>query len=1714
MYFDGASVFARRTSVYLLVWAVSYGLTQLFVAAGNADGANLGRLTGVFSTAMLLAVSLMLLAKYVRVRRSGPKAVGRAAAAVLMLVSLVAIWPSSMAGQGGFTGLSQQTVNDVIDAATFSGSATRSVRVEHGGFPFIAFGQPIEVASFTDIAVAVEDCGWGVACRARAQELREWAGDVDPTPGVARAYGGIRDVGVGDVTFTLPYQLVGPEAALQTGPPVNGIGSFNGGLTGILVRGSMLVRLDIRTYRYQEGWTDAERQEAALVIFGQFASALPGFLRPAADELAEIAVFTAIILVLAGVGVNVATEMAASWAEALGQAAVQAEHAASAAVQDAAASPPPLMFSDGEPVQTNDKGQYFVWDRHGTGMWVERAEAERFVDALARGHAERLAEDEQRLRAHQHQANRDWADLQSRNEYEQRVEAGEWASGPPPSWMKERWPGLYERALEVSRLDEFTRRADQTRIWMERNWAEGLELLDMVLGRSAERGEVSGVDLEAMRVVARQAWEMSQFKHGNVDWVGSAEEQRRGEELIWLWTRAAGTVATLGVAGGAFAWGGGVAYAQSVSRGDSFGQALGNALITGSGNQLGVSLGGRWTSVLGQASAGGVALSAEELARSRGDLGHAARAGVVGFFWGGVFGGVGKTVGWVASTPKGARFASSLGEFWEHGVNVRLPGGGTPAGIQITPPPGAAASGVGATAGVGVGSTADDLGNQFGAANEPPGGWGPAEPGPARTSVRRGRQPAGHEDVTASRDVLAPEDGAGAGAPAEPGPARTSVRRGRQSAGHEDVTASRDVLAPEDGAGAGAPAEPGPARTSVRRGRQSAGHEDVTASRDVLAPEDGAGAGAPAEPGPARTSVRRGRQSAGHEDVTASRDVLAPEDGAGAGAPAEPGPARTSVRRGRQSAGHEDVTASRDVLAPEDGAGAGAPAEPGPARTSVRRGRQSAGHEDVTASRDVLAPEDGAGAGAPAEPGPARTSVRRGRQSAAHEDVTASRDVLAPEDGAGAGAPAEPGPARTSVRRGRQSTAHEDVTASRDVLAPEDGAGAGAPAEPGPARTSVRRGRQSAAHEDVTASRDVLAPEDGAGAGAPAEPGPARTSVRRGRQSAGHEDVTASRDVLAPEDGAGAGAPAEPGPARTSVRRGRQSAGHEDVTASRDVLAPEDGAPARGADGGADEPGVEVIGGPRRGGDGSQPTPSEILPSHHGEGGASLEAANRSGQVSVQRFNPERGQFQEVLANPEDAHMLGRPTVWAPRNWDGRDLSKLEVYSRQGLGRQAVQRIKEQFQQQFGSGRVDLARPSTVGAPEAVEPPVWDLDNPAVPPSGGQRTMDAPPPGGGGPPRLVPDEGFVSPPRTPPAPDELPLVDVSQPGDPLVGPDGELAPSGEPLPDGPPGFDPQSGVRTVYPDDVQPVGRPPGSPPAEPDPHAGMRTVDPDSGLPVGERPDQMLGMRVQADGQGRVFDRLGNQVLQVDENGILRDMRRRQIHGVLLNNRDGSVNGYIDSQGNEVVFSTPTRGVRTVRGEEGSIDVVRENRPGHAERVEGRNVNPEGEIDMWVVRRTRPDGSVVWEQTGYDAEVTGSTRAPDLDVPGRPARPVDAPALWTALGAGPNGELTGANGGVFGAVDTAGRMATSDGKVITGIGLARDGRVPWYRTTEDGIVWTRPQTPVDTRLPPASAEQVREAAERVAALGRSRTGTAAPPPGVSGRGAGPELLPPTRGPE
>lgn len=70
VYVQDGVVMARRTLMYLVIWAAAYMATQYLAAVGaSLPVVYGGLLTGAFSTCMLVAVSLVILSKYLKLKR-------------------------------------------------------------------------------------------------------------------------------------------------------------------------------------------------------------------------------------------------------------------------------------------------------------------------------------------------------------------------------------------------------------------------------------------------------------------------------------------------------------------------------------------------------------------------------------------------------------------------------------------------------------------------------------------------------------------------------------------------------------------------------------------------------------------------------------------------------------------------------------------------------------------------------------------------------------------------------------------------------------------------------------------------------------------------------------------------------------------------------------------------------------------------------------------------------------------------------------------------------------------------------------------------------------------------------------------------------------------------------------------------------------------------------------------------------------------------------------------------------------------------------------------------------------------------------------------------------------------------------------------------------------------------------------------------------------
>ena len=260
--------------------------------------------------------------------------------------------------------------------------------------------------------------------------------------------------------------------------------------------------------------------------------------------------------------------------------------------------------------------------------------------------------------------------------------------------------------------------------------------------------------------------------------------------------------------------------------------------------------------------------------------------------------------------------------------------------------------------------------------------------------------------------------------------------------------------------------------------------------------------------------------------------------------------------------------------------------------------------------------------------------------------------------------------------------------------------------------------------------------------------------------------------------------------------------------------------------------------------------------------------------------------------------------------------------------------------------------------------------------------------------------------KPPEAPALQPGVDPADPGvmDPAAAPPPRVEAMG---PDSP---ELQPGVDAADPGVMDPAA------PVAPPPAAGEPVAGPVNAQVAGSWNE--LG----ADGIGRIVDANGNHILNIDAEGNLTDLAGRPVqaatHDVALR-----VDGYIDANGRSISF--------------------------------GADGNP---IEARVTEFTNP----------ITGEPSPSTIFhPADDVPGavemRPNLDGAAATRWSAVRAGPDGEIYGNDGRIVARIDTDGVARTLDGRVITGFGEPTAGRIPSF-TTEDGRVW---QTGAPGSAPP-----------------------------------------------
>ncbi|VAW09374.1 hypothetical protein MNBD_ACTINO02-1748, partial [hydrothermal vent metagenome] len=182
------------------------------------------------------------------------------------------------------------------------------------------------------------------------------------------------------------------------------------------------------------------------------------------------------------------------------------------------------------------------------------------------------------------------------------------------------------------------------------------------------------------------------------------------------------------------------------------------------------------------------------------------------------------------------------------------------------------------------------------------------------------------------------------------------------------------------------------------------------------------------------------------------------------------------------------------------------------------------------------------------------------------------------------------------------------------------------------------------------------------------------------------------------------------------------------------------------------------------------------------------------------------------------------------------------------------------------------------------------------------------------------------------------------------------------------------------------------------------------------------------ADGAGNVYDRNGNHLYTLDSEGDAFTMDGRQVQPLV----DGdSPIGYVDGDGRMIAFDG-----------RGQPQLIENRIPGQS------TVEVQGE---WTTL----------EELGFEPNwIAGGANTTPIDgVPHAVTTPrnylqSDVRARWAGVGAGPNGELYGQSGAVFGRIDGSGRMWTEGGDEI--VSYSRQGnRIVSIRTPDGTLIDT-----------------------------------------------------------
>jgi membrane protein CcdC involved in cytochrome C biogenesis len=670
VFIDKGSIFAQRSVFFLFIWLACYGFTQLFALLGQSDF-GIGRIAGAFSTAMLVAFSIVLIAKYFK--NKGPlnkqlRAPATGIIAVLICGTFFIGFSPSQAdnGQQGLAGALEQLIKaddlwqyggDVSQSAIQSGkdSATRTFTIlgEQRSKVERVTGALKRWTPMTTIQVTLRRHDFPIlpglfayiSNRTYFDKPLTFSGDMATHRPQTLSFGQYSYLKMTDKGVLGQKHWTYADAVIYDGAYEILIRIEDGNATGEFVRDA-----NWENWGYEKTYDVAN--QLASVSYSRMSTGLiaSAGLAPDPEKAAVAAVIASLILVASGGIINISNDLATI-----------ASGSSQASARVAARHPEPPLIYDGIELKPNEKGQY---QDPKTGDWLDRKGAKRIIRELENQKRDREKEIAATLEAQRIRANKDWDDLKTRTRIEgelhRRTKEGDFDPRNVPDWVKEKWPDLWEDYVAAGRLDEFNRREALTRNWLEENYPERLETLDKILERTAEHGGVTREDLAAMRAINEVAFNTMSGKNTDMAafWSDVGTYCDYGEIAVWEGLKAMGTMAACSAAapltGTALIIGGSVGWMQSWSRGDDFWQTGENIVLSGTFNQLGWNAGQVFPeSILWSAGSSSVLAGSETFIRTRGDWEATKMGAAIGFLAGGAGYGVGKGLG------AGARAVSS-----------------------------------------------------------------------------------------------------------------------------------------------------------------------------------------------------------------------------------------------------------------------------------------------------------------------------------------------------------------------------------------------------------------------------------------------------------------------------------------------------------------------------------------------------------------------------------------------------------------------------------------------------------------------------------------------------------------------------------------------------------------------------------------------------------------------------------------------------------------------------------------------------------------------------------------------------------------------------------------------------------------------------------------------------------------------------------------------